>query len=73
MVATINTRELTLDRFLKGRNISRSTGYKWFSVYQDELARLGYIKINRVGKGKRILILEPEEVIKFFKEKDIIL
>ena len=55
------------------KHVIYKTCHNYVVKFEKELTELGYVKIERSGKRRKIFVVEPELFLKFFSSRGIIL
>ena len=64
---------VSLNAWLGTLDVTRTSAYMYVKQYQDELVRLGCIKVRRAPKTSRIYVVDEDCLLDFFEEKGIFL
>lgn len=73
MYVVIKEVDLTLGRFVQTLDVPESTARFYIKRYLDEFEQLGYVKIVPSSRRRKIIILQPEKILSYLKNKGIIL
>ena len=55
------------------KHVIYRTCHNYVVKFEKELVELGYVKIERSGKLRKIFVVEPKKFLEFFKKRGIIL